>query len=53
MNTFRIEILGNNGWMYYGKTPISAQVQSIKYQLEQKGMIVRIIKNGIVYNQTK
>lgn len=46
MNTYRIEVKTENGWMHYGKTPISAQAYSIKYQLEQKGYEVRIIYNG-------
>lgn len=49
MNTYRIEIKTPNGWTKYGNTPISAQACAVKYQLEQKGFVVRLVKDGIVH----
>lgn len=42
MRGYQIYVKTNKGWALYGKTPISAQAQVVKYQLEQKGCEVKI-----------
>lgn len=42
MRGYQIFIKTNNGWTYYGKTPISAQANVVRYQLEQKGYEVKV-----------
>jgi hypothetical protein len=50
MNTYQIFIKTENGFTYYGKTPIYSQALTVKANLEAKNIQVRLRKNGTWIN---
>lgn len=47
MNTYQIFIKTTEGWAYYSKASIFAQVYRIQQTLESRGYEVRLRKNGM------